>query len=286
MDFELERQHFLKLWGDRPQSGMSHTKEEWDKRADSWVKELANDEATERRNTQRINATVDYLKAHGLLKKCDRVIDIGCGPGKFAVEFAKECGCVTGMDISSSMCEAGRIFAREAGLKNVEFMAGDFLEADIDAMGWRGAFDLVFSSVTPAVSTYESMKKSEQLSRGYCFQSNFVRISDPVSEAVFEAVLPKEHQPLKRSIASTYNLYNILMLEGKLPEITYYREEGTDYEAPDEEFALKLLMEAPRAVVTESLVSRLREELEKHAGPDGLVERSREWIYSWVLWKL
>jgi ubiquinone/menaquinone biosynthesis C-methylase UbiE len=58
----------------------------------------------------------------------ERVIDIGCGGGVTSFDISRRVGpsgFVTGLDISPVLVEAATQRAREAGLKNVRFVAGD-----------------------------------------------------------------------------------------------------------------------------------------------------------------
>jgi SAM-dependent methyltransferase len=71
------------------------------------------DEAFTKNTVKEIDFVVKELK----LKPSDRVLDIGCGTGRHAVELAKRGYKVTGVDISSGMLAEANRAAEEAGVK-------------------------------------------------------------------------------------------------------------------------------------------------------------------------
>lgn len=55
----------------------------------------------------------------------DRVLDVACGPGLVACEFARHAGEVVGMDLTPAMIEQAQKRQRELGLENVTWTVGD-----------------------------------------------------------------------------------------------------------------------------------------------------------------
>jgi ubiquinone/menaquinone biosynthesis C-methylase UbiE len=75
--------------------------------------------------------------------KGDRVVDVGCGFGDTAIEFARRVGpsgSVLGVDCCAAFLEYGRADAKAAGLDNVEF-----LQADVQAHRFEPMHDFCFS---------------------------------------------------------------------------------------------------------------------------------------------
>lgn len=70
-----------------------------------------------------------------------RVLDVGCGAGRIALEIAPRCREVVGIDIAESLLDRARSAAREAGISNV-----CFLRRGIDVPFDLGDFDLVILS--------------------------------------------------------------------------------------------------------------------------------------------
>ncbi len=55
----------------------------------------------------------------------DNVLDVACGPGMVACEFARHAGKVTGLDITPAMIEQARKRQREQKLGNLDWAVGD-----------------------------------------------------------------------------------------------------------------------------------------------------------------
>lgn len=52
----------------------------------------------------------------------DNVLDVACGPGMLACEFARHAGHVTGIDITPAMIDQARERQREQGLENLDWL--------------------------------------------------------------------------------------------------------------------------------------------------------------------
>ncbi|MBP7055452.1 MAG: class I SAM-dependent methyltransferase [Candidatus Omnitrophica bacterium] len=78
----------------------------------------------------------DFIEKEINSDKSLKVIDIGCGTGRHAIELAKRGYDVTGVDLSENQIERAREKAREAGL------AIDFQMQDARKLPFDGEFDL------------------------------------------------------------------------------------------------------------------------------------------------
>jgi ubiquinone/menaquinone biosynthesis C-methylase UbiE len=59
--------------------------------------------------------------------KKDTVLDIACGPGLLACEFAKVTTHVTGIDLTPAMIEQAKILQQQKGLNNITWDIGDVI---------------------------------------------------------------------------------------------------------------------------------------------------------------
>jgi SAM-dependent methyltransferase len=71
----------------------------------------------------------------------DQVLDVACGPGLVACEFAKTSGQVTGIDITPAMIEQAARRQKELGLANLRWQVGDVLPLPYP----DGSFSLVIT---------------------------------------------------------------------------------------------------------------------------------------------
>lgn len=281
---DAELKHFADIWQGRPALNKEHTAKLWDERAHEWAKELKENETRKQRSENRVSATAAFLRAHNLLASDQCVIDIGCGPGRFVVEFAKSSKSALGVDLSHNMAEYGRLAALEAGTTNAEFCACDFRSVDIDSMKWRKQFDLAFLSITPALQTIEDLDRVEAVSRAFCFHSSFVRAYDSVAQEVLHAVLPNVAHDSFWNGRLFYSLFNILWLRGRYPEATYYKESSVERVAADRSTVQRIVERVPAEALTAEVVEKLYRYLNQRADRDGYLEYPSERWYGWLLW--
>lgn len=120
------------------------------------------DDAAERYDDAGVGRLKDEIIARlfdSVIKDGDDVLDVGSGPGTYGLEFAARCRSVTCMDGSQNML--GRIIGK--GIPNVTCIRSDWETFDTEER-----FDVVFSSLCPALNDPEGILKMESFSRGYC----------------------------------------------------------------------------------------------------------------------
>ena len=282
-EFEKEKQHFIDIWDNRPHTMRDHSAAAWDRRADKWVREITDTgNIRKKRSENRILKTGEFLRSRGLLGPGTTVIDIGCGPGRFVAEFAKTAGHVTGTDISPRMLELGKEYTDSMGLYNVSYEATDFKEFNPEDLGWKGAFDLCFSSITPALNNYEAVEKMESMSRKYCFSSNFVKAEDVLAEKVRSALFPQNKRPNAWDGRTFYAMFNLLWLKGRYPEITYFKESDNERLPADENLAVRILDYISEEF--ESQVGKVVDYIRTRADEDGFITYESTRWYGWMLW--
>ncbi|MDQ4149213.1 MAG: class I SAM-dependent methyltransferase [Actinomycetota bacterium] len=89
--------------------------------------------------TQGTKEEVDFLFHALALRPADRLLDVGCGPGRHAIEFARRGVMVVGIDISSRFLNIARKRAEEAGV------GVSFFEMDAGELPFEDEFDAVIS---------------------------------------------------------------------------------------------------------------------------------------------
>lgn len=82
---------------------------------------------------------VDQLESILDLPKGSSILDVGCGPGRHSLEFARRGYQVTGVDISDTFIEIARESARSENL-TVDFVRHDARDLPAE---WHGRFDAV-----------------------------------------------------------------------------------------------------------------------------------------------
>ena len=153
------------------------------------------------------------IKEKKLLNENSKVLDIGCGTGRHLLEFSKITSHITGTDISSRMLD----YAREK-LKNIneaKFIHGNWMKNFTK----EKEFDLVFASMTPAISKIEHIKRMCLISKNYCMMERFVYYRDPIREEIEKMLGRKLNKLHSNHKEYTYGLWNIVWNLGYFPEI-------------------------------------------------------------------
>ena len=275
MTHELE--YFRRLWHTRSRSPISHSAEIWDERALEWIEDLTPDGDGKRGMRERVDYTVNYLKNRGLLNDTDTVVDVGCGPGLFVAEFAKHVKKAVGMDYSERFVDYGAELCKSRGLNNTEFRSADFFALDVDAAGLTGAFDLVFTSITPAASGEGCLEKLIKMSRAYCYNTSFVHAGDSLAERVARDVF-NDAYITRFDGEGFYALLNLLWFEGYYPETYYYDDLRTETITPSRRIAEKAASACGRS--SDEDIAQVLRYLERL----GETERVSHFRYGSVLW--
>lgn len=257
-----------------------YTAGKWDKRADFWEMERK----LQRKNDERVEKTLNLLLQKGILSETCRIADIGCGPGRFAAVFAEYAENVVGLDISPKMVEYGNAHIQNLGLHNAQLRCCDFAELDLDAEGYRAAFDLVFSSLTPAIHNVDGLLKSMEMSRGWCLNISHIQRNNHLRSRILREVFHRT-LPAKGEGRVFYALFNTLFLLGYRPETSFMTRRKETRARPDEEYVAYILEHAlPVQEHTQENSSRIRAWLEKHVEADGFLTEVSESTYGCILW--
>lgn len=286
MDLEKDHDYFKKLWEYHRPGGMKHTAEVWNDRARDWKKDLETDTLFRRQTDERVDSTAKFLRKRGLLQAGSTVVDIGCGPGRFVVEFAKTAGHATGIDISSEMLNMGKLHGESKGVSNVSFIECDFKNADIEELGWTKQFDLVFSSMSPSMGDVSGLNKIINMSRGWCFNCSPIYGEDLLENQIAEDIFGdvKNPRPLWDQ-RWFYSLFNLLWLDGYLPETFYHNQEAREEVEVNEilsgYYASLFTKRYPKK---EDLDKIIYDYLMEKADSAGKICQESKRVYGWLLW--
>jgi len=250
--------NFDRLWKIENRSKKKQ-KEFWDLRAQEF-----NSRIDSERNIKDIERVIRYLRDKGALQDESSVLDIGCGPGKYALAFAKEVKKVTGTDISDKMIAFAQENAKKRDLKNVEFVLASWPEVELPDMGWEKSFELVFAAFCPGIDSGDALRKMIEASRKHCFLSGFVTRKDQVLDALKE-YLGIQSKSWGNQI---YFSFNLLWQWGYYPEIVYQDRSWTneyDIEEMADILSIRLNNQASREDIIEylktiSISGRIREQ--------------------------
>jgi 2-polyprenyl-3-methyl-5-hydroxy-6-metoxy-1,4-benzoquinol methylase len=113
--------------------------------------------------TQGTKGEVDFIEKEAGGNKTIRILDVGCGTGRHALELARRGYQVVGIDLSDAQLRRARKLAAAEGL------AADFKQADARKLDYREEFDLalmICEGAFPLMETdrmnFEILKKAAQ----------------------------------------------------------------------------------------------------------------------------
>ena len=212
--------------------GVGHGSAElWNGRADFFAKRLGPRETQGR--TEEIFRLLDQA---GFKAKDARVLDIGCGPGAIAIPLAQAGARVTGLDISYKVLNYLRENAEREKLP-VKTVECSWWDADIDKLGFRGQFDLVVTSMTPAVKDIAAFDRMMACSRGFCYHSHFLHFDRGIRNEALRRLLKQPSPPAAgREMSPFVFNFMYLYLQGYRPLVRIEHSERTEV-APWEEAA-------------------------------------------------
>ncbi|MDR9855399.1 SAM-dependent methyltransferase [Paenibacillus sp. VCA1] len=138
----------------------------FDDKAKAFDEQAFSEEGIRRR--ERI---IGWLKDQRVAFKGASVLDVGAASGGFSIPFA-ECGAdVTAVEPCVPLADLLLEHAGKLKSGSVTLEREKFETIDLDTAGWRGAFDLVFASMCPTVSDWQTVESLISCARGYCYIS-------------------------------------------------------------------------------------------------------------------
>ncbi|MDL2267110.1 methyltransferase domain-containing protein [Desulfovibrio sp. OttesenSCG-928-G15] len=199
---------FVRLWKNRESESActESARRFWDLRADEFNKIT---HAVDREERYEL---VRFLEDRGALAPGGRVLDLGCGAGRYALEFARRGLAVTGIDISPKMIAHAKRNVAEAGLGGCEFFASPWEQLDCVPGSFTASYDLVFASMSSAVHDEATLLRFHAASRGYCFLSGFIHRRDLLLQRLSDAILQAGELPAHEG--SIYFAFNVLWQNG------------------------------------------------------------------------
>ncbi len=89
------------------------------------------------RNREFIERSVGWIVLHFGVKEGTKIVDFGCGPGLYTIQFAQKLADVTGIDFSQNSIEYAKNAATQKGL-NIKYTVQNYLEFEPE-----NQFDLI-----------------------------------------------------------------------------------------------------------------------------------------------
>ena len=244
---------------------MENTRENWDRAAADYQNVF-------RLGLNDYNASLlHFWQSEGMLFPGARVIDIGCGVGKYGTYLAELGYDVTLTDISGEMLRHAK--ANMARYKTPwAVYRCDFNEATGEEPVFAAGFDLAISTMSPAVHDAGTVRKMSAMTRGWCFLARFYDWEQP-----FRNMLD-----LKGDCAS---MIRAVSEAGFVPRVKYENYIWSDARTPDQMADYMLRNYYSEEENKDGLYRETLSLARRHAGPDGKVTDEVSTRVAWIYWK-
>jgi SAM-dependent methyltransferase len=159
------------------------------------------------------------LKERNILREGMRILDLGCGTGRFTIPFAQMGADVTAVDISSGMLRRLEDEIPPELAPRITFMQLDWHQANLDHLGFRSSFDLSLAHMTPAITGPETFLKFSSTSRQWAVLVAWAGARrQNTMEQVWRRLTGKE---LDQDIRDIIFSFNLLYSMGYCPSIDF-----------------------------------------------------------------
>lgn len=229
------------------------------------------------------DAFLQRMSEEVTLDRSMRTLDVGCGAGGYSIRLAERVGEAVGVDVSPNMISAAKARSIELGVPNCRFSAFDWAAADIDALGFRGAFDVAFAHMTPAICDYSTLDKLNACAKTLCMLEKPTRRTNEIQDACTAAVgLPGEVS-LDTDLV---NIFSYVWYKGYEPKL-YYTTETWDMPQNAEEFLAWCTDRARlKKPLTETDEATIRDLIASHTDENGQVREHTVTTRVTVLWHI
>ena len=122
----------------------------------------------EEKTLARTTRTINLVERKGLSIEGARILDVGSGPGTFALPLALRGASVTALDISDNMLKQLIAEAHRLDISGIETIRTSWKEIDPIPAALSGKFDIVLTALSQAIETEKDILKMEQCSKQWC----------------------------------------------------------------------------------------------------------------------
>lgn len=222
MQIQLE-QHFSQLL-DRKKPDLAHSEQLWDRRASE---------------VGMFSVDKDDLALQTIQQSMDlqdkRVLDISFGAGRYLLEFLRLGADISGVEISQGMIAQARQKLQASGTSYAQenLVKSAWEDLDLQLLGWKKAFDLVFMHMSPAISSVEMLQKVLGASCGLVYITLYTQREDSLlQDLLFGFGLVSSPTSIKVA-DDFYAIFNLLYLWGYQPHIKFEERKQTREYTPE-----------------------------------------------------
>ena len=257
---------------------MENTQENWDKAAGNYQDVF-------RLGLNDYNASLlRFWQEEGMLFPGARVLDIGCGVGKYGTYLAELGFDVTLTDISAEMLRHAEENMAKYKTPWAVYRC-DFNEATESEPVFTGGFDLAISTMSPAIHDEETVRKMSSLTRGWCFLARFIEWEQPFRDKLMHEMDMEPHRPFDDLERDVDTLFATVKEAGYSPQIRIVPYNWEDRRTPEQMADYIVRNYFAGEPESERFRSEALHIAEKLSGADGCVMDDVKTSVAWIWWK-
>ena len=163
---------------------------------------------------QRTKRILNWIQGQNVNFEKASILDIGAASGGFSIPFAERGGIVTSVEPCVPLHNLLKENAQSLTSGSVTIVEEEFQEIDIEAKGWKQAFDLVFVSMCPVLVDWASVENILSCARQFCYISSTAgpRENSLMNEVI--ALVSDHNQLIQHQSSDMGYLLHLLYLKG------------------------------------------------------------------------
>ena len=219
-----------------------------------------------------------------MLKPGSRILDIGCGVGKYGTYLAELGYDVTLTDISEKMLEHARENMAPYTTPWAVYQC-DFNDISGQEPVFEKGFDLTISTFSPAIHDAETVRKMSAMTHGWCFIARFQDWKQPFRDQLMvELGLEPEaaHQNAAQDVAAMIQAVSVC---GFTPLVRYVDYNWSDKRTVDEMADYMVRHYLNEYEQKEQYSERIKALAEVHKTAFGTVTDAVNTRVAWIYWK-
>lgn len=265
---------------------ISAVKELWKPKADNrkasvdWWNGMAEKFSARELPTAKESIGMRIIERENMIGKGSKVLDVGCGGGRYSFALEALGAEVTATDFSPEMIKNAKEDGESSG-SNVCFSLDDWHTVSLKERNWEKKFDLVLANMTPAVVSADTFMKLIEASRGWVVMVKPTRRTGSILDDLNRLVnAGSDRKTLDEALAYAFDL---AWLTGGYPKLEYEEQvwkNDLPLEAAIPEYTLRI---SATHELSDSDRKKIREYLE-NAAVDGIVHETTNTSIAAMYW--